>query len=157
MPSPSHKHHLRVEGCSSPHSSPEPAGRPVNHTEGSPLLAGDPLVGPHLSPPSSQHWKKAAHIFQPILPAAFTLQQEHRDIQDGNTTHHPQNHPEATGTGPRKGDSATSPGSLFHPSHSEIILLFAYNFLVLQSTNTAPILPHTTCPHQLGSCTSDIH
>ena len=107
---------------------PEPAQRPPQTTSKGALLGaalhheGSRLGLPlshllHLTP------GKTAHLLQPILSAAFTLQQEHRSHSQTECQGPTAKRPHATAMGPGEPDSATSPGTLSHPAHREIILL----------------------------------
>ena len=96
---------------------PEPAQRPPSTTSKGARL-GLPLS--HLLHPTPG---KTAHLLQPILSAAFTLQQEHKSHSQTECQGPTAKRPHATAMGPREPDSATSPGTLSHPAHREIILL----------------------------------
>ena len=101
---------------------PEPARRPPQTTSKGARL-GVPLS--HLLHPTAG---ETAHLLQPILSAklsaaALALQQEHRSHSQTECQGPTAKRPHATGTGPGEPDSATSPGTLSHPAHREIILL----------------------------------
>ena len=103
---------------------PPPRGRLLGaalHHKGSRL--GLPLS--HLLHPTTG---KTAHLLQPILSAklsaaALALQQEHRSHSQTECQGPTAKRPHATAMGPGEPDSATSPGTLSHPAHREIILL----------------------------------